>query len=120
MVLAVAFLEFQSRKVNSVSEVDEGLGIRVVGELPNVSGRVWRRMKGGKGPSVLKALMAERIDGTRTALIHTTSADPPLASSGTAHSVFRARTSRRAGESPPRTGTFSARLPGCSATSTVT
>jgi len=77
VVLAVAFLEFQSRKVNSVHEVDEGLGIRVVGELPNVSGRIWRRMKGGKGPSVLKALMAERIDGTRTALIHTTSADPP-------------------------------------------
>ena len=49
----------------------------MVGELPNVSGRVWRRIKGGKGPSVLKALMAERIDGTRTALIHTTSADPP-------------------------------------------
>ncbi len=77
VVLAVAFIEFQSRKVNSVHEVDEGLGIRVVGELPNVSGRIWRRMKGGKGPSVLKALMAERIDGTRTALIHTTSADPP-------------------------------------------
>ena len=77
VVLAVAFIEFQSRKVNSVHEVDEGLGIRVVGELPNVSGRIWRRMKGGKGPSLLKALMAERIDGTRTALIHTTSADPP-------------------------------------------
>ncbi len=77
VVLAVAFIEFQSRKVNSVHEMDEGLGIRVIGELPNVSGRVWKRMKGGKGPSVLKALMAERIDGTRTAIIHTTSAEPP-------------------------------------------
>jgi succinoglycan biosynthesis transport protein ExoP len=77
VVLAVAFIEFQSRKVNSVAEVNDGLGIRVVGELPNVSGRVWRRIKGGKGPSVLKALMAERIDGTRTALIHTTAIDPP-------------------------------------------
>jgi polysaccharide biosynthesis transport protein len=77
VVLAVAFIEFQSRKVNSVHEMDEGLGIRVIGELPNVSGRVWRRIKGGKGPSVLKALMAERIDGTRTAIIHTTSAEPP-------------------------------------------
>jgi polysaccharide biosynthesis transport protein len=77
IVLCVAFVEFQSRKVNSVQEVNDGLGIRVVGELPNVSGRVWRRMRGGKGPSVLKALMAERIDGTRTAIIHTSVIDSP-------------------------------------------
>ncbi|HTM56038.1 MAG TPA: polysaccharide biosynthesis tyrosine autokinase [Pirellulales bacterium] len=77
MAVSVAFIEFQARKVNSVSEVNDGLGIRVVGELPNVSGRVWRRIRGGKGPSVLKALMAERIDSTRTALIHTSSIDPP-------------------------------------------
>lgn len=77
LVLGVAFLEFQKRKVNSVEEVSDGLGIKVIGELPNVSGRTWRRMKGGKGPAVLKALMAERIDGTRTALIHTSTIDPP-------------------------------------------
>ncbi|MEX0978331.1 MAG: hypothetical protein WDZ48_05750, partial [Pirellulales bacterium] len=77
IVLAVAFVEFQSRKVNSVKEVNDGLGIRVVGELPSISGRAFRRVRGGKGQSVLKALMAERIDGTRTALIHTTAIDPP-------------------------------------------
>ncbi len=77
VVLGVAFFEFQSRKINSVAEVGDGLGIKVIGELPNVSGRTWRRMKGGKGPAVLKALMAERIDGTRTAVIHTTEIEPP-------------------------------------------
>lgn len=77
VVLAVAILEFQSRKVNSVKEVNDGLGIRVIGELPNISGRAFRRVRGGKGQNVLKALMAERIDGTRTALIHTTAIDPP-------------------------------------------
>ncbi len=76
-VLAVAFLEFQKRKINAVHEVNDGLGIRVIGELPNVSGRTWRRIRGGQGGSLLKALMAERIDGTRTALIHTTLIDPP-------------------------------------------
>ncbi len=76
-VVGVALLEFQSRKVNSVKEVNDGLGIRVVGELPNISGRAFRRVRGGKGQNVLKALMAERIDGTRTALIHTTAIDPP-------------------------------------------
>lgn len=75
--LAVAVLEFQARKVNSVQEVNDGLGIRVVGELPNVRGRAFRRVRGGQGQNVLKALMAERIDGTRTALIHTTAIDPP-------------------------------------------
>jgi capsular exopolysaccharide synthesis family protein len=77
VVLAVAVLEFQARKVNSVKEVNDGLGIRVIGELPNISGRAFRRVRGGKGKNVLKALMAERIDGTRTALIHTTAIDPP-------------------------------------------
>jgi len=77
VLLAVAVLEFQSRKVNSVKEVNDGLGIRVVGELPNIGGRAFRRVRGGKGQNVLKALMAERIDGTRTALIHTTAIDPP-------------------------------------------
>jgi capsular exopolysaccharide synthesis family protein len=77
VVLVVAVLEFQARKVNSVQEVNDGLGIRVVGELPNVRGRAFRRVRGGKGQNVLKALMAERIDGTRTALIHTTAIDPP-------------------------------------------
>jgi len=77
VVLGVAILEFTARKVNSVKEVNDGLGIRVVGELPNIGGRAFRRVKGGKGQNVLKALMAERIDGTRTALIHTTAIDPP-------------------------------------------
>ena len=77
VVLGVAYVEFQARKVNSIHEVNDGLGIRVIGELPNVSGRTWKRLKGGKGPAVLKALMAERIDATRTALIHTTAADAP-------------------------------------------
>jgi polysaccharide biosynthesis transport protein len=77
MVVGVAFVEFQARKINSIQDINDGLGIRVVGELPNVSGRTWRRIKGGKGPGVLKALMAERIDATRTALIHATAIDPP-------------------------------------------
>ncbi len=77
VVLGVAFVEFQARKVNSVNEVQDGLGIRVMGELPSVSGRVWKRVKGAKGGAVLKALMAERVDGARTNLIHTTAIEPP-------------------------------------------
>ncbi len=77
VVLGVAVVEFQARKLNSVKEVNDGLGIRVIGELPSITGRAFRRLRGGKGQAVLKALMAERIDGARTALIHTTAIDPP-------------------------------------------
>jgi polysaccharide biosynthesis transport protein len=77
VTLGIAFLEFNRRRVNGAGQVNDGLGIRVIGELPSVSGRAWRRVKGGRGAAVLKALMAERIDGTRTSLIHTTVVDPP-------------------------------------------
>jgi capsular exopolysaccharide synthesis family protein len=77
VVVGIAFLEFQTRKLNTARQVNDGLGIRVVGELPSVTGRTWRRIKGGQGPAVLKALMAERIDGTRTALIHSTAVESP-------------------------------------------
>jgi capsular exopolysaccharide synthesis family protein len=77
VVLGIAFMEFHRRRVNGVAQVHDGLGIRVVGELPRVSGRTFRRVKGGKGAAVLKALMGERIDGTRTALIHCNTIDPP-------------------------------------------
>ncbi len=77
VVVGIAFFEFQSRKLNGTEQVNDGLGIKVIGELPSLQGRKWRRLKNGKGPAVLKALMAERIDGTRTALIHSTSSQPP-------------------------------------------
>ncbi len=77
VVVGIAFYEFQARKLNDTQQVKEGLGIKVVGELPSVTGRTWRRIRGGRGPAVLKALMAERIDGTRTALIHASAAEPP-------------------------------------------
>ncbi|MGD9719583.1 MAG: polysaccharide biosynthesis tyrosine autokinase [Pirellulales bacterium] len=77
VVVGIAFFEFQSRKLVATPQVNDGLGIKVIGELPSVSGRKWRRIRGGKGPAVLKALMAERIDGTRTALIHASASQPP-------------------------------------------
>ncbi|MEX2113455.1 MAG: polysaccharide biosynthesis tyrosine autokinase [Pirellulales bacterium] len=77
VMVGIAFVEFQSRKINGTQQVNDGLGIKVIGELPSVKGRKWRRLKGGRGPAVLKALMAERIDGTRTALIHATPSNPP-------------------------------------------
>ena len=77
VVFGVALFEFRTRKLIEPAQVNDGLGIKVIGELPSVTGRTWRRIKGGHGGAVLKALMAERIDGTRTALIHASAVDPP-------------------------------------------
>ena len=77
VLLAIAFVEFQSRKVNSVDDVQRRPGDSSDRRIAQRLGRSWRRIKGGKGPAVLKALMAERIDGARTNLIHTTAIEPP-------------------------------------------
>ncbi len=77
VVVGIAFVEFQSRKLNGTEQVNDGLGIKVIGELPSLQGRKWRKLKNGRGPAVLKALMAERIDGTRTALMHSNANQPP-------------------------------------------
>src|SRR3954466_9416810 len=37
--LGIAYLEFRSRRLNGPDEVDEGLGIRVVGMLPGLSSK---------------------------------------------------------------------------------
>ncbi len=74
----VAFLEFQSRRLNSPREMQEGLGLQVLGRLPQMSGRLWRKMKDSKGgQSRLHGLLAESVDSIRATLIHTTLVDSP-------------------------------------------
>src|SRR5262249_22238652 len=77
VVVAIGFVEVQSRRINAAHEVSDGLGIRIVGELPNLSPRVMKRVKGSNGAAVLKALIAERIDGARTAIIHSATNHSP-------------------------------------------
>lgn len=63
--LGVAFMEFTSRRLNGPEQMDEGLGIRVVGTLPSLSGR------GALDPSQpIVAQLTEGIDSVRTALMH--------------------------------------------------
>jgi capsular exopolysaccharide synthesis family protein len=60
----IAFLEFHKRRLNEPKEVDEGLGIRVVGTLPAVAAR-----RSGD-PSSLVAQVTASIDSVRTLLMH--------------------------------------------------
>ena len=61
----IAYLEFRNRRLNGPEQVDEGLGIRVIGTLPGLSGR---KALDPRHPVV--AQLTESIDSVRTALMH--------------------------------------------------
>jgi capsular exopolysaccharide synthesis family protein len=60
----VALLDFRHRKLNSPTQMDQGLGIRVLGVLPRLAIR-----KSASADSVL-AVLTESIDNVRTSLMH--------------------------------------------------
>ncbi len=65
----IAYLEFRNRRLNAPDEVDEGLGIRVVGTLPALSSR-----KALDPNHPIVAQLTESIDGVRTILMHDSTA----------------------------------------------
>jgi capsular exopolysaccharide synthesis family protein len=58
-------MEFQNRHLDAPTQVDEGLGIRVIGTLPPLSGR----RVAYEGDPVVACLM-ESVDSIRTTLMH--------------------------------------------------
>lgn len=67
--LGIGYLEFRNRRLNGPDEVDEGLGIRVVGTLPGLSSR-----KALDPTHPIVAQLTESIDGVRTILMHDSTA----------------------------------------------
>jgi capsular exopolysaccharide synthesis family protein len=63
--VGIAYLEFRNRRLNGPDQVDEGLGIRVVGTLPSLSSR-----KALDPSHPIVAQLTESIDGVRTILMH--------------------------------------------------
>ncbi len=62
--VGIAYLEFRHRRLNDVEQVDEGLGIRVVGSLPSLSA------KAIDASHPIVAQLTESIDSVRTILMH--------------------------------------------------
>lgn len=62
---SVGYFEFRNRRLDGPDQVDEGLGIRVIGTLPGLSNRHALR----EGDPIVAALM-ESIDSVRTTLMH--------------------------------------------------
>jgi capsular exopolysaccharide synthesis family protein len=61
----IAYFEFRNRRLNGPNQVDEGLGIRVVGTLPSLSSQ---KVLDPNHPIV--AQLTESIDNVRTQLMH--------------------------------------------------
>jgi len=66
----IALLEFRKRRLNGPTDIDEGLGIRVLGVLPSTS------LKGMAGNSLVATQVAEAIDNVRATLMHDSTAGP--------------------------------------------
>jgi succinoglycan biosynthesis transport protein ExoP len=63
--LGIAYMEFRNRKLNGPEDMDEGLGIRVIGILPTLSSR-----KALDPLHPIVAQLTDSIDGVRTILMH--------------------------------------------------
>jgi len=70
VIVAIAFLEFTSRRVSGVGEVTQGLGLRLLGVLPSVPAPAWggqlQRVPSNRWQRMLK----ESVDSARTMLVH--------------------------------------------------
>ena len=61
----IALVEFRRRRLNSATDVDEGLGLRVLGVLPPIASR--KAMQSG---SPIAVQLSESIDSVRATLMH--------------------------------------------------
>ncbi len=66
----IALIEFRRRRLNGPDDVDEGLGIRVLGVLPSTS------LKALAGNSLVSAQVAEAIDSVRATIMHDSTKRP--------------------------------------------
>lgn len=67
---AIALVEFRRRRLNSPSDMDEGLGVRVLGVLPSAT------LKAIAGNSLVATQVAESIDNVRATLMHDSTSVP--------------------------------------------
>ena len=66
----VALIDFRRRRLNGPENIDDGLGLRVLGVLPSVTNR-----KALAGNSLAAAQTAEGIDNVRATLMHESTAN---------------------------------------------
>ncbi|HTU89273.1 MAG TPA: polysaccharide biosynthesis tyrosine autokinase [Gemmataceae bacterium] len=71
VLLAFSWFEFQSRKVHSADEVVHGLGLHLVGTVPDFAPRGWLPWSRNGGNAVYaQSMLTESVDAARTQLLH--------------------------------------------------
>src|SRR5579883_3142986 len=72
ILFAFAWFEFQSRKVHTPDEVVEGLGLNLMGTVPDFSPRGWLpwRRGGENNSAYTQSMLTESVDTARTMLLH--------------------------------------------------
>jgi capsular exopolysaccharide synthesis family protein len=76
-VFGISWVEFRARRVGSLDEVSQGLGLKVLGAVPKLPERVRRRLG---DPTAVRDfywhnLLTESVDMTRTLLVHQAQGD---------------------------------------------
>jgi capsular exopolysaccharide synthesis family protein len=71
VLLLVAYLEFRSRRIDSVDQVVHGLGMRLMGTLPANPTRIHQRLLSpGSQDAHWSSMLTESVDSARTMLLH--------------------------------------------------
>lgn len=73
VLLAFAWFEFQTRKIHTPEEVTDGLGLRLVGTVPDLAQRPWLgwlRPGSGGNSAYTQTLLTESVDAARTLVLH--------------------------------------------------
>jgi capsular exopolysaccharide synthesis family protein len=68
VLLAFAFWEFRARRIGTVEEVVHGLGMNLMGTLPNTAAKAYG-VRTRSGEDATHGLLAEAVDATRTMLL---------------------------------------------------
>jgi capsular exopolysaccharide synthesis family protein len=78
-IVGIMFWDFQQHRVNHPNDASTALGTKILGALPSVAGRKGRKAtdqgKAQAANSQLQRLLADSVDGVRTALLRDTAAE---------------------------------------------
>jgi succinoglycan biosynthesis transport protein ExoP len=76
-VFGISWVEFRARRVSSLDEVSQGLGMKLLGAVPKLPERVRRRLgdPGAARDFYWHNLLTESVDVTRTLLVHQSQTD---------------------------------------------
>jgi capsular exopolysaccharide synthesis family protein len=75
VLLVIAYWEFRARRIKSVEDVVQGLGWRLVGQLPALPEQTRGLLRRPADPGYWQSIMTESVDATRTMILHAARVD---------------------------------------------